>query len=315
MIGRLVKVSLLSVALFASAPAAAQAVELGIGDQKTDMFSDPLFASLEIRHARVAVSWDVVAHQWQRDALDHWLEGAKQAGVEPLVGFWHAKGDRRRVLPTPERFAYEFRRFRKRYPWVRNFAVWNEANHCGEPTCHRPRLVALYYKALRKECPYVCKILAAELLDMPNMGWWVKEFLRKAKVQPAYWGLHNYLDANRFRTSGTRKLLELTTGRIWFTETGGIVKRRRRNPHKVAFQESTRHAADATRWVFDRLVPLSTRITRVYLYHWNAPRKAENWDSALIDKYGRPRPAMRVLRRELVAQSVARRKAGAARSR
>ena len=88
-----------------------------------------------------------------------------------------------------------------------DYASWNEANHCGEPTCHRPALVAAYWRKLRGECP-TCRILAAEVLDMPNMTSWVKAFRRAAKVEPRYWGLHNYIDANRLRTTGTRRLLK-----------------------------------------------------------------------------------------------------------
>jgi hypothetical protein len=51
--------------------------------------------------------------------------------------------------------------------------------------------------------------------------------------------------------------------------------------------------------VFRSLVGLSARITRVYLYHWNADRRFDTWDSALIDMYGRPRPAFRVLSSEM----------------
>ena len=197
---------------------------------------------------------------------------------------------------------------RARHPWVRNFATWNEANHCGEPTCHRPRLVAAYYRVLRTECPS-CTVLAAEVLDQPNMVSWVKEFRRHSRVEPRYWGLHNYLDANRFRTASTSALLAATKGQIWFTETGGIVGRA--NKSRVKFEQSPSHAAKATRWLFDRLVPLSPRITRVYLYHWNAERRRDTWDSALIDPYGRARPALRVLQARVTSllRAAARRRA------
>jgi hypothetical protein len=139
--------------------------------------------------------------------------------------------------------------------------------------------------------------LGAELLDMPNMASWVDAYRKHlgGSLSPRYWGLHNYLDANRLRTTGTRRLLAHTTGQIWFTETGGIV--RRHNAAKVTFPESAAHAAIATRWVFQRLVPLSRRITRVYLYQWNAA-KGENWDSGLVDAHGRSRPALAIVRAE-----------------
>jgi hypothetical protein len=285
-------------------PAPAAALVIGIGDQKPDMFSDPLFTELGVSHARIAVSWDALQSDWERADLDRWMDAARVAGVQPLVGFWHARGDRRRVLPQPERFKYEFRLFRARYPWVTTFATWNEANHCGEPTCHRPALVAAYYHAMKRECP-TCTIIAAEVLDMPNMGKWIDQFQRALGYRPKLWGLHNYLDANRMRTIGTRTLLRHTQGHIWFTETGGIVDRHNRS--KVGFPESPAHAAAATRWVFDKLVPLSRRITRVYLYHWNAARH-DNWDSGLIDYRGRARPAYQVLRREMRAAAQRRRK-------
>ncbi|QEC47725.1 hypothetical protein FSW04_09155 [Baekduia soli] len=183
------------------------------------------------------------------------------------------------------------------------FATWNEANHCGEPTCHRAPLVAAYYRALRRECPS-CTILAAEVLDMPNMASWVDRFQKALGHRPRLWGLHNYLDANRMRTSGTRALLRRTVGRVWFTETGGIV--RRRNRSTVDFPESPAHAAAATRWVFQRLVPLSRRITRVYLYQWNAAAH-DTWDSGLIDPRGRARPALGVVRNALRAAAERRR--------
>jgi hypothetical protein len=290
----------LAAALVAAAASAggampARALTVGIADNKPDMFADPRFAAAGIRIARLSVGWDALSTPWQLAELDAWLGAAQAAGVEPLVSFGHSRTDRR-SLPTPERFLFEFRRFRARYPWVRDFATWNEANHCGEPTCHRARLVAAYYRKLRRECP-ACRILAAEVLDQPNMVRWVRDFRRAAHQEPRYWGLHNYIDANRGRIRGTRRLLRAVKGLVWFTETGGIVARR--NRHKVTFPESARHAAAATRFLFRRLVPLSRRATRVYVYQWNAGPPPQTWDSALVGRTGRARPALRVLTRVL----------------
>jgi hypothetical protein len=294
----------------AAAAGPAFALTVGIADNKPDMFSDPRFTGAGIRFARLSVGWDALSSPWQVAELDAWLGAARAANVQPLISFGHSRTDRR-SLPTPERFLFEFRRFRARYPWVTEFAAWNEANHCGEPTCHRPRLVAAYYRKLRRECPG-CHILAAEVLDTPNMVRWVRAFRRAAHEEPRYWGLHNYLDANRRRTRGTRRLLRAVKGLVWFTETGGIVARH--NRHKVTFPESARHAAVATRFVFRRLVPLSRRATRVYIYQWNAGPPPATWDSGLIGPTGRVRPAYRVLTRALARQEarrVARRTGGA----
>jgi hypothetical protein len=293
----------LTLAVAGSAHAARPPLVVGIADQKPAMFTDPLFTGLQLRDARIAIAWDALHVRWQRQELDAWMAAAPAAGVRPLVTFDHSRSPserKRKQLPRPAQLAHELRMLRKRYPWVRQFASWNEANYCGEKTCHRPRLVAAYYRALKLACPS-CRILAAELLDMPGMTAWVKAFIHKARLQPKYWGLHNYLDANYLRTSGTRALLRATKGEIWFTETGGIVKRR--NHSKVRFTESARHAATATRWVFDKLVALNPRrITHVYLFHWNPSTSHDSWDSGLVNIHDQPRAAYRVLKRVLASR-------------
>jgi len=300
-------VGVCAAALAFAAPAGALTV--GIADNKPDMFSDPRFEASGVSHARISVPWDALSSPWQTQLLDDWMAAAHNAHVDPLISFGHSRIDRRK-LPTPERFLYEFRRFRARYPWVDEFATWNEANHCGEPTCHRPALVAAYYRKLHRECPQ-CRILAAEVLDMPNMVSWVRSFRRAARQEPRYWGLHNYIDANRGRTIGTRRMLHAVKGQVWFTETGGIV--RRTNPHRVTFPESAKHAATATRFLFNKLVPLSRRVTRVYIYHWNAVLTGGTWDSALIGPTGHTRPAYNVVEKVLHEQA-ARRAARAAKN-
>ena len=174
-------------------------VAIGIADQKPDMFGDPRFLSMGIKHARLAVGWDVLTNAGSAAELDDWLRRAQAADVQPLISFMHSRGPQRRVLPSPSRLKLEFRRLRELYPWVTTYATWNEANHCGEPLCHRPKTAAAYYKVLRRECP-TCTILAPEMLDMPGMGRWVKEFNRTLGFTPRLWGMHNYVEANRFKT-------------------------------------------------------------------------------------------------------------------
>jgi hypothetical protein len=126
---------------------------------------------------------------------------------------------------------------------------------------------------------------------------WVRRFARRAGTTKLIWGLHNYIDANRFRSTGTKALLKAVKGDVWFTETGGLV--RRNNGSTVEFAGSTRHAADATDQVF-KLAELSSRVRRVYIYHWSPPTSSNpTWDSALVDSRDRARPAYAVLLRWL----------------
>jgi hypothetical protein len=277
---------------------AAPGVEVGIADQKADMFSDPRFGTLGITRARLAIGWDALTSKRDVAEIEDWLAAAQAAGVEPLISFMHSRSRAgRRRAPSPERLKYEFLRFRRIWPWVTTFATWNEANHCGEPLCHRPRLAAAYYRALRRECPS-CTILAPEVLDMPNMRSWVRDFNRALGYSPKIWGLHNYVEANRFKMQRLRELLRVAPrSQVWLTETGGLV--RRDNASTTEIPEGPRHAGEVTRFIFDRILPLHPRITRVYIYHWNAGPPTVTWDSALITPGGRERSALFVLARVL----------------
>ena len=280
-------------------PASASAgVVVGIADQKPDMFLDSRFADLKIRQARLNVAWDALRSRWQRQELDRWLFLAKLNRVDPLISFGHSR-IKRRSLPTPARMRKEFKAFRKRYPWVKTFATWNEANHCGEPVCNKPRLVARYWRELRLACPS-CRVLAAELLDQPNMADYARRFRRAAGVEPKWWGVHNYVEVNRFRTTRLRQLLDQVKGQVWLTEVGGIVKRRTKKRYTVKrIPESKAHANRVTRYLFDEVLPISGRITRVYVYHWNSSTNKDSWDSALIGADNKRRPAYATLKKKI----------------
>ena len=281
-----------------AAPLLLGGVRVGIGDQKAEMFTDPRFVALGLRYARLAIGWDAMTSGWQIDQLDDWLAKARALNIQPLISIGHSRTDRR-SLPTPERFKFEFRTFRERYPWVKTFAVWNEANHCGEPVCHRAPLVASYYRALRVECP-TCTILAPEILDMPNAVAYIKAFRKQLGFMPKRWGLHNYLEANRFKMTRLRLILKAMNGAdVWLTETGGLV--RRNNASTTDIPEGATHAAEVTRFLFDWVLPQNRRIKAVYLYHWNAGPLDTTWDSGLITPAGRERVALFVLQRVLTS--------------
>ena len=285
-------------AVFTVPAPSASALVIGIADQKVDMFADTRFDALDIRHARYTVGWNTLDSDWQTAQVDAWMDAARAKGVQPLLSFGPSRTDRKDI-PTPSELRLQFRRFRERYPWAKTWATWNEANHCGSQLCHREKLVASYFRSMRLECP-TCTILATELLDMPNMLEWVRTFRRHSKVEPKWWGLHNYVEANRFQTTALKKLLRRVKGDVWLTEVGGIVKRRVSKRFTVKrIPESKWHAQRVTRFIFRDVTRISPRITRVYLYHWNASTSQDSWDSALIDWAGRRRPAFAVLQAEV----------------
>jgi hypothetical protein len=280
-------------------PAAAGAARpaIGIGEQDPAMFKDSRWKALHAPNVRLVVSWDVLWVDWERSQVDTYLRAARKAKARVLVTFAHSRVEGHEDdIPTPSTWRRLFRQFRERWPQVHEFQAWNEANHGSQPTSRAPRRAAQLYDVMRSSCPR-CTISAPAVLDAPNMLGWIRRFQRAARHPVRIWSLHNYLDANRGRSIGTRKLLRNVRGQVWFTETGGIANRWVAGRHISGY--TVRHAAVATRQVF-RLAALSPRVTRVYFYNWVAPTQPRpRWDSALIGPDGRPRPAYQVIRREL----------------
>lgn len=274
-------------------------LEFGIADQKTEVFGDPRFNALDIDNARLTVPWDLFKYDWQVAEVDAWMEAAAAAGVtDPLISFNRSRIDTRwDIVPSTRQFVRTLKKFRKRYPDANTFSVWNEPNLHSQPTLHRIGLYVKWYKAFKKECRG-CTLLAGELIDLDNMASWTKRFQKKLGGSPAIWGLHNYRDVNRRQTDTLATMLDITDARIWMTETAGIVGRSLRGNSKH-FKPSPRHAAKAMRYLFRKILPYSKRVDRLYVYNWNSSEPNEEWDSALIDYKGRPRPAYDVFVKQL----------------
>ncbi len=288
---------LLALVVLAALAPRAEALTVGVAEQRPRFVTTTSFERTRIGHVRLFVGWNAIHVGWQRAELDAWMNAVRAARLTPLVTISKSR-ESPDNLPTPGEYRRAIEAFRARYPWVREFSAWNEANACGERTCRRAALVAAYWRQLRLACPG-CTVLAADLIDAPNIGTWVRDFRRAASTPPTRWGLHNYLDANRFRTTYTRAALRAIgpRARLWVTETGGIVDRRNRSPTPIP--EGFTHAANATGYLFDTIRRLSPRIQRIYLYHWVAPPRPYTWDSALVSRTLEERRAYRVLRDRL----------------
>jgi hypothetical protein len=266
-----------------------QHVEVGVGENSFALFDDPRFAATGIRHVRLIVPYDVVDAGGRRlRRVDAWLRLARQQGLEPLISFGFSQ--RRRMqwhLPTTAEYEEAVAQFRARYPWVRDYSTWNEANHkMMQPTGLHPVRTAALYRALRRQCPLAdCRVVAADvLLTSSRRTWrWISVFRRHAGPGPHIWGLHNYPDANRLTSRLTRRFLRwMPDDEIWFTETGGIVR------FVDHWRRDEYRAARVVSYVF-RLAELSPRITRLYLYNWRAASWNRHWDSGLIGVNGRSR--------------------------
>lgn len=292
-------------AALALLPSTADAApRIGISDQNVSMFANPLFTALDIRYARYVTPWDVALKpdSLSAAALDQWLAAARAAGVSPMVAFQHSAGDNCPrepcTLPDPAVFQQAFLAFRAKYPQLKTISVWNEANHSTQPTYLDPVVAAQYYLVVERHCRG-CTIIAADVLDnyadhSQKMAKWLTTFSTVA-TRARLWGLHNWADTNRFTTDGIKAMLRSVKGDVWLTETGGIVSFTTLSGAQ-SFKPSDARAAKAMRYLFDRIVPTSRRIKRVYIYNWLSHR-TNRWDSGLIDNSGSTRKMYGVLKK------------------
>jgi hypothetical protein len=294
---------IVALVLCATFAASAQAnFKVGIADQDARMFDNPNYQSLEIKRIRYLVPFDWYKHGYQVDEVTAFLNRANADGAEVLVHFTAKRGcytngrySRKRSCRAPSVRAYrsQFKRFRQRFPENKVFGVWNEGNHVSQPVARKPRLAAKYFLAARNACRS-CTFVAADVLDSRNMGSWLGKFRRAAKGKASIYGLHNYSDVNRRRSTGTRRLLRIVPGQVWLTETGGILK------FLPAFKRSERRQANRTKYMFQladkydtRRSGMRSRITRLYNYQWTGVRRSARFDAGLVNANGSARKAYR----------------------
>ena len=263
---------------------------IGIGEQQAAMFKDRRFVELGVKKVRLVAAYDTADVGFERDLMTVWLAGAARTGAEPFVTFGHSRVNPRK-LPSVREYRNAFRAFRKRFPQVQVYAPWNEINHANEPTAKAPRRAAQYYNVLKAECAG-CTVLAGDVLDQKGMVRYLRTYQRHLEGEPAIWGLHNYSDANRFRSTGLRDMLATVKGEVWLTETGGIVKFGRN------FPRDEQRAARAVRYAI-KLARDNERVARIYLYNWTGAEPDARFDSGLVSHDGSERPALDVLRAAL----------------
>ncbi len=268
------------------------ALVVGIGEQQAAMFSDPRFRDLGISKARIVIAYDATSVKFERELADTWLAEARRAGVEPFVTFGHSRVHPDK-LPSIGEFRAAFRAFRVRYPDVRVYAAWNEINHIGQPTHDHPERAAEYYNVVKAECGG-CLVVAGDVLDQPGMVSYLRRYRRHVDGEPQAWGLHNYTDSNRFRSSGLRAMLNAVPGEIWLTETGGLVQLAER------LERDEQRAARAITFTL-RLARAHPRVRRLYLYNWTGSDAKARFDSGLIAPDGTARPSYDVLRAAVAA--------------
>jgi Glycosyl hydrolase catalytic core len=292
-------------------PASAGAYTLGVSDQQASTFTSPLFAPLKFKVARYIAPYDVLESPQDKANWDAWYTGATAAHQKILISFEHSHRSNSRALKAPSVAAYtsELKKFKKAYPKVKDISPWNEVNRChalrdgsvqGQPTkiCSLttgPKLTAQYYGAARKVFKgSTYTIVGLDILDEQNVNKtikYLKSFLRHASPDPKVIGFHNYSDTNRFSTTRTKRVLQTFRGKVWLTETGGIVKL------GTSFPFNTTRAAKALGCMFS-LAKSNSRISALFVYQYNSPPNPTTafFDAGLINPDGSKRPGYDVVK-------------------
>src|SRR6476659_3910587 len=259
-----------------------------VGDPST--LTDPHLLRLKPTATRFIADWNVARKRGaERDRVDAWYEAAQAAGLRPLLSF---QGFNERHAPSVPTYARAVRAAIARWPRIREWQAWNEANHVTQPATYRhPERAARYAKALERACPR-CTVLPITV-QISNAGptrRWIARFLRAYGHTPKIWAVHGYSDANRYTYTRLAGFLrEHTRRRVWITETGALAKFAAAFPYDLARQRR------ATSFVFRAALRFRSRVDRLYWWQWRGdarPRRVR-WDSGLVDAAGKPRPAYR----------------------
>jgi hypothetical protein len=299
--------TLLSAALLMglAAPAAdaRTPVAIGIGDQSPAMFATKDFKALHIKKVRYFIRWDGMKVGYARRGADAYIRAARKAGVKVFLHF-STNDYRKRKAKLPSLKQYQryvgnlIKRYRKM--GVREFGVWNEANHYTQPTYKNPRRAAQYFTIARRICGRTCRVVALDVLDQPGVESYIRRFYRALKPadrrRANLVGIHNYGDTNRFRVSGTRKIINEVrrhnrSAKFWFTETGGIVNL------GSSFKCSTTRAARALKYMFTLARKYRRSVSRLYAYNFYGTKPSCNgFDSGLLAHNGKRRKGYTVFK-------------------
>ena len=268
---------------------------IGLADQSVDTLKDPRFQKSGLKRARIAVPYDGVRRGGRiRQRLDEYFELADEQNLDVIVSFYRTESLKpkraARLLPSVSGFRSDFRRFRQRYPQIKKFSTWNEMNFpLAQPTGRNPKRTGQFYKMLRKECRGgKCSVLTGDFRANGSAfdRKWLAAFLKEIGPGPHQWGLIAYPDVNKFQTKFTRAFLKSTRrGNVHVTEVGPI------NVFGRFYKKNLGRQNRAMKYTMVNFPRVSSRIKSMYIYHWRESGNSKAFDSGLIDKNGKPRPA------------------------
>jgi hypothetical protein len=258
----------------------------GIGDEQTEMFTNPLWQQLHTKIARYIAPYDAAVRPYSLQLARAWIGAAEAQHLQVLVAFYHSEYTPTK-MPSLAVYQRDVQKFIKLFPKVRQYQPWNETNRGNVPHLFSSP------SAMKAVC-HGCTVLGLDILDGPSVSpslryvaAFKRDIVRLKVAMPSLWGLHNYSDTNRFSSARTRAILAAVPGQVWLTETGGIVKFGGAFPNKKG--SGLTRAAKALSFMF-KLAASNSRIKRLYIFQWSGATGAARFDAGLTDPHFNPRP-------------------------
>ncbi len=276
----------------------------GIGDEQDEMFANPLWQQLHTKIVRYIAPYDAVVHSYSLDRAITFIRAAEAQHQQVLVAFYHSEYSPTR-MPSVASYQHDVQKFVKRFPHVRQYQSWDEANRGYiSRVLASPSAVAAaqYYQALIRVC-HGCTVIGLDVLDRQNIAptlEYISEFKREIgrlrTIMPRIWGLHDYSDINRLQSWRTREISRALGGQVWLTETGGIVQFGGAFPNVRG--SGLARAAKVLKYMF-AVAASQRQIKRLYIYDWTGGYTSTRFDAGLMNAHDQPRPGYVVVCKQL----------------
>ncbi|MDQ3851035.1 MAG: hypothetical protein M3296_10540 [Actinomycetota bacterium] len=297
---------LVLLAVPASAPAAVN-VAVAVADQSPRMFGDSHYRALHLKKTRYFIHWDAMDDAEELAKADAFVSAARAANVKVLMHISTNRISGGGPLPSVARYRSSARALIRHFRplGVREWGVWNEANHRSQPTSRNPRRAAQFYRAFKPLCTG-CTIVALDVLDQRGVESYIRRWMAAAGSlgrSATIIGIHNYSEVNRRirrgtdQYPGTARIIKAVRrsnrrARFWYTETGGVVN------FGGAFPCNRRRPVSRTKFMFSLARRYRANVKRLYVYNWTGA-DCEGFDAGLTDADGTLRPAYATLRSQL----------------
>ncbi|MCW3017268.1 MAG: hypothetical protein JWO02_4360 [Solirubrobacterales bacterium] len=272
-------------------------IAVGIGDQSPTMFASPAYKALNLKKTRYFIPWNSIHNAGELAKADAFVKAATAAKVKVLM---HISTDdftsKKAKLPSVSAYKKDVGALVRRYKklGVKEWGVWNEANHASQPTYRSPKRAAQFFTTMRSICSG-CTIVALDVLDQAGVDTYIKKWYAAVPAAKRKYakivGIHNYSDVNRKRSTGTATIIrtvkkyDRTSTDFWLTETGALVS------FGASFPCSESRAGNRMTYMFTLAKKYRSDITRLYSYNWQGTDCQNRFDAGLVHPDGSIRPS------------------------